>query len=201
MLAFLGHYKQGVDEFVADHGQGINKKEFIEIYLKARTEAIVPSLITSAFKHCGICPLNPEIFTAEDFAPSKGYSTAASSHLPQGFPEAAAPENNEIDDDQQSQGAKSCDSDFIDPDNEARGAHDSSTPLDKAPIDSQHTQQPSPMRSSSPDDTVLTPHGLNNLKSDLLGYCLALETKGRVQEIELANACREAEKHVRMRSS
>jgi hypothetical protein len=49
------------------------------------------------------------------------------------------------------------------------------------------------MRSSSPDDTVLTPHGLNSLKSDLLGYCLALETKGRVQEIELANACREAE--------
>jgi hypothetical protein len=186
-------FAKGVDEFVADHGRGINKKEFIEIYLKARTEAIVPLLITSAFKHCGICPLNPEIFTAKDFAPSKGYSTAALSHLPQGFQEAAAPENNEIDDDQQSQGAKSCDLDFIDPDNEARGAHDSSAPSDKAPIDSQHTQQPSPMRSLSPDDTVLTPHGLNNLKSDLLGYCLALEIKGRVQEIKLADARREAE--------
>ena len=43
------------------------------------------TLILKAWKHCGINLFNSDIFTADDFAPSQGYSTIVTSHLPSAF--------------------------------------------------------------------------------------------------------------------
>jgi hypothetical protein len=186
-------FTKGVDQFVSDHGRGISKKEFIEIYLKARSEAMVPSLITSAFRHCGICPLNPDIFTAEDFSPSQGYSTVARSHLPSTFPQLTDPDSEDID--QRSEGAASYDSGFCDPGDEASEAGNHGEPLEHA--DTQIGNHSTPRiegalqkRSPSPEVVILKSY---DLKDDLHSRCLALEKKIKVQDTELAQARKEAE--------
>lgn len=79
-------YADQVDEHVISVGQGISKPEFITLYTTARRQSVKKKLIEDAFRHCGIHPLNPNIFTDDDFAPSQGFSTVASSHLPPSFP-------------------------------------------------------------------------------------------------------------------
>lgn len=75
-----------VDRFVAEWAHGIGKADFITLYTRARSNSITSDLILKAWKHCGINPFNSDIFTANDFAPSQGYSTVAASHLPSTFP-------------------------------------------------------------------------------------------------------------------
>ena len=186
-------FAKGVDQFVSDHGRGISKKEFIEIYLKARLEAMVPSLITSAFRHCGICPLNPVIFTAEDFAPSQGYSTVARSHLPSSFPQADP--NSAEDSDQRSEGAASYDSGFCVPDDEASEPENGGEPPED--VDTQigdystpHIKGASLKQSPSPEVAILKSY---DSKDDWHSRCLALENKIKAQDTELAQVRKEAE--------
>jgi hypothetical protein len=80
-----------VDKHVLDFGVGISKSDFITLYTRAQRKAITPDLITKAFKHCGINPLNPNIFNDDDFAPSQGFSTVTSSLLPSSYPTSQEP--------------------------------------------------------------------------------------------------------------
>jgi hypothetical protein len=67
-----------------EDGERVTKVNFIEVYLNARNTAFLPDTIISAFRSSGICPLNPNVFTAADFAPS--YSTSTEIQLPEGYP-------------------------------------------------------------------------------------------------------------------
>ena len=71
------------DKHVAE-GITMDRYSIIHEYLQVR-HVVTPELIKTAFRKTGIHPLNPNIFTADDFAPSKTFSTVA--HVPTSFPD------------------------------------------------------------------------------------------------------------------
>jgi hypothetical protein len=79
-----------------NHGKRVTKANFIEVYTNAHKSAFQEDTIISAFKSSGICPLNPNVFTSADFAPS--YSTSTQSQLPDGYPTVIRYEDNKFHD-------------------------------------------------------------------------------------------------------
>ena len=65
----------------------MNRYNVIPEYMKVRTASMTAELFRTAFSCTGIFPLNPSIFTDEDFAPAKSFST--SMHTPITFPSEA----------------------------------------------------------------------------------------------------------------
>jgi hypothetical protein len=59
-------------------------KEVVTEYFVARREAFKSTNILKAWKNSGLCPLNPDMFTALDFAPS--HSSSTQRHAPSSFP-------------------------------------------------------------------------------------------------------------------
>ncbi|KAM6490911.1 hypothetical protein JOM56_013615 [Amanita muscaria] len=78
-------WQQRCNQYLEEHGQGILKKDVIREYMKARESAFKAETIIHAWKKTGMCPLNPGIFTEEDYAPS--YATSTSAHVPATFPQ------------------------------------------------------------------------------------------------------------------
>ena len=68
------------DDVLEETGEEIWKVDFVKEYMVARNLAFVPDTITKAWKKAGDCPLNPDIFTPADFAPSTTFSTHG--HVP-----------------------------------------------------------------------------------------------------------------------
>ncbi|KAG6838403.1 hypothetical protein C0991_011875, partial [Blastosporella zonata] len=68
----------------ATKGITINQYNFILEYLKI-WHVMTPELIQTSFCLTGIHPLNPDIFTDKDFAPSKSFSNQV--HVPSSFPD------------------------------------------------------------------------------------------------------------------
>jgi DDE superfamily endonuclease len=62
----------------------MNRHNVIPEYMKVRAACMTPELMRSAFSSTGIYPFNPDIFTDEDFAPAKTFSTIP--HVPSSFP-------------------------------------------------------------------------------------------------------------------
>ena len=75
-------WSQHCDKRVAE-GITMDRYNVIHEYLKIR-HVITPELVKTAFRKTGIYPLNPDIFTADEFAPSKSFSSVA--HVPPSFP-------------------------------------------------------------------------------------------------------------------
>ena len=73
------------DEYVDDHGEEMPREDFIEEYMAIRAATFKPQTILSAFRKCGIRPLDQQVFSDEDFAPSIATSTTAT-HVPLHFP-------------------------------------------------------------------------------------------------------------------
>lgn len=67
-----------------DSGEGITRQQVVKKYMAARTESFKETTILSAWRKSGISPLNPGMFTAEDFGPSIPSSFKAP--LPNSFP-------------------------------------------------------------------------------------------------------------------
>ena len=63
----------------------INRYNVVQNYLQVREKYMTQTLIKSGFKKTGIYPLNRNVFTKEDFAPSKASSTIA--WTPSSYPE------------------------------------------------------------------------------------------------------------------
>ena len=59
---------------LACKGVMINRYNFIPEYMSIR-DCVTPSIVQKSFKKTGIYPLNPKIFTDQDFAPSKATSS------------------------------------------------------------------------------------------------------------------------------
>ncbi|KIK45040.1 hypothetical protein CY34DRAFT_802009 [Suillus luteus UH-Slu-Lm8-n1] len=65
-------------------GIKMNRYNFIPEYMSIR-HVITPALVQKAFQRTGIHPLNPDVFTDKDFAPSQATSTTT--HVPTSYPE------------------------------------------------------------------------------------------------------------------
>ena len=65
-------------------GKSITQENVVKEYMNARTKSVNTALVVSAWKRAGIWPLNAQVFTEEDFAPS--YSSSKNPPLPVSFP-------------------------------------------------------------------------------------------------------------------
>ena len=72
------------DEILDETGEPMEMKEVVREYFEARRKAFKSENIFQAWKKSGLCPLNADLFTASDFAPSHSSSTVC--HAPQSFP-------------------------------------------------------------------------------------------------------------------
>jgi hypothetical protein len=64
----------------------ITKFNFLEYYHNARSRAMTPGTIISAFRKTGICPFDPDIIEDEAFAPSLNTTTQAAMPIPATLP-------------------------------------------------------------------------------------------------------------------
>ena len=67
-------------------GEIITRQNVVKEYMAARTQSVNEELVISAWRRSGIRPLNPDVLTEEDFAPS--YSSSTSPPLPVSFPDS-----------------------------------------------------------------------------------------------------------------
>jgi hypothetical protein len=72
------------DEILELTGEGIEAKNVVKEYMKARNASFKSETILQAWRKAGIRPINLTIFTEADFAPS--YSTSINMHAPESFP-------------------------------------------------------------------------------------------------------------------
>jgi hypothetical protein len=72
------------DEILDETGEPMEMKEVVKEYFAARRKAFKSENIFQAWKKSGLRPLNADLFTASDFAPSHSSSTVC--HAPQSFP-------------------------------------------------------------------------------------------------------------------
>lgn len=77
-------WQEQCDEVLEATDCEIQKINFVREYMVAREKAFKPETIKKAWAKCGICPLNPNIFTEADFAPSTSSSRHA--RLPGTYP-------------------------------------------------------------------------------------------------------------------
>ena len=73
------------DELVDDTGEDMPREDVVKHYMDVRQQTFKKSTIISAFRKSGCWPINPNIFTDEDYAPSIRASTSAI-HVPSSFP-------------------------------------------------------------------------------------------------------------------
>ena len=73
------------DEYVDEYGEVMPREDFVKEYMAIRAKTFKPQTVMSAFKKCGIRPLNCAVFNDEDFAPSITTSITAT-HVPPSFP-------------------------------------------------------------------------------------------------------------------
>lgn len=63
------------DDILATTGEPMELRDVVKEYMAARASAFKGSTILAAWRKSGICPLNPDIFTDADYAPSITTST------------------------------------------------------------------------------------------------------------------------------
>ena len=73
------------DEILDETGEKMDMRDVVKEYFAARRKAFKPTTIQQAWRKSGLRPLNPDLFTPSDFAPSHSSSTA--SHTPSSFPQ------------------------------------------------------------------------------------------------------------------
>lgn len=76
-------WKKICDDLVAKN-KPMSRYSVIPEYMRMQKEFLTPRLLQSSFRATGIYPLNANIFTKEDFAPSQTFSISA--HVPESYP-------------------------------------------------------------------------------------------------------------------
>lgn len=77
-------WSERCEEVVGQTGEGIRREDVVKEYMAARQKTFEPELIRKAFERSGLNPINKDIFSASDFAPST--STSTISHMPSSYP-------------------------------------------------------------------------------------------------------------------
>ncbi|KAL7280360.1 hypothetical protein ACG7TL_005284 [Trametes sanguinea] len=72
------------DAVCAETDREMRREDIVCEYMSIRKAAITRQLVQSAFRACGLNPMNPHVFKPEDFAPSK--ITSLHAHFPHSFP-------------------------------------------------------------------------------------------------------------------
>ena len=87
-VGIFGHvqrkWQDRVDEVTEDTGQGIRYTDAVHHYLDIREAAILPHIVKQSFISTGLNPINPNVFTEKDYAPSRNTSTFTT--VPSSFP-------------------------------------------------------------------------------------------------------------------
>ena len=73
------------DEIADDTGEEMPREDFVKEYMAVQYATFKPSTIKQMFKKSGCYPINPSVFSDEDFAPSIPTSTSAN-HVPPSYP-------------------------------------------------------------------------------------------------------------------
>ena len=77
------------EEIIEDTGEEMSREAFVSEYIAVRHDTFKERTILQAWKKSGAWPINPNVFTDDDFAPSIPYSTHARD-LPTTFPSSNA---------------------------------------------------------------------------------------------------------------
>ena len=143
------------DDILESTGQEIHTVDFIREYMEVHQLALTKDTIKVAWQKCGICPINCNVFTAEDFTTS--YSSSTKSHAPISYPSFLQREESGDED-----GADGVDklSDFSDSDQEGDNSNSDNSDNSDAPIilpeSIIHSQPPSYWPLISPHPLMLT---------------------------------------------
>jgi hypothetical protein len=78
-------WQDACQNYIYKHGVPVTKSDIVQVYMDARKDCFKPDTILTGWRLVGIRPLNPDIFTADDYAPSINTSTIA--YVPECFPE------------------------------------------------------------------------------------------------------------------
>ena len=82
---FQRAWSERCDEIVEDAGGEMPREDFVKEYMDVRSKTFKPTTIVTAFRKSGFWPVNRDVFTDEDYAPSIPTSTS-SCHVPSSFP-------------------------------------------------------------------------------------------------------------------
>ena len=77
-------WEERCDEIVSLTNASIQIQDVVREYIDVRSQALKPETIKSAWKSCGIYPLDPTVFSDDDYAPARITSTVA--HVPPTYP-------------------------------------------------------------------------------------------------------------------
>jgi hypothetical protein len=78
-------WQDACHDYIYKNGIPVPKSDIVQVYMDARKECFRQETILTGWRLVGIRPLNPNIFTAEDYAPS--ISTSVIAHIPETFPD------------------------------------------------------------------------------------------------------------------
>lgn len=137
------------DDILESTGQEIRTVDFIREYMAVRQLALTEDTIKTAWRKCGICPINRNVFTAEDFATS--HSSSTKSHAPISYPGFL--QGEESGDEDRGDGfdelSDDSDSDRDEEDRSSDHSDDSDAPIIshsttlRAPVSISHSRPPS----------------------------------------------------------
>jgi hypothetical protein len=168
------------DAVLEDTGEEIRKVDFIKEYMAARKLAFLPETVMKAWAGCGICPLNPKIFSDADFAPSA--STSTKGHMLTSYSAEFYGEESDLDRDENEDEDRELDDnddDGSDSEDETEGTTNLEPPdmsTDNAPVEVTHNrptkrtrQPPNPLAIANP---ILNPISHYPLASTCSHICL-----------------------------
>lgn len=89
---------------------GLHISQAVKAYMIARQAGMCPEIITKAWKKSGLNPINPDLFTDDDYSPSKSSSTCPQ-HPRNPFAESSDSSSSEDNDNDSGSDAASSDSD------------------------------------------------------------------------------------------
>ena len=94
---FQRAWSERCDEVVEDTGEEMPREDFVKEYMDVRSKTFKSTTIINAFRKSGCWPVNLDVFTDEDYAPSIPTSTS-SRHVPGSFPIGIEDPDDESDD-------------------------------------------------------------------------------------------------------
>lgn len=93
---FQRAWSERCDEVVEDTGDEMPREDFVKEYMDVRSKTFKSTTIITAFRKSGCWPVNQDVFTDEDYAPSIPTSTS-SRHVPGSYPVEFEDLDNESD--------------------------------------------------------------------------------------------------------